>query len=252
MQSYGRAFAYVYNARWAGFARQAAPRLLEFYAATEHGRARKPVLDLCCGTGQLALALLEAGYPVIGLDLSEAMLAHAAENAARFVSSGQARFVLGNAADFRLETQVGLVVSTFDALNHLPDLDALRGCFRSVAGALVPGGHFVFDLNTRLGLRRWNSITVDDGDEALIVSRGIYDGESERAWTKISGFVRLPDGRYERFDETVYNTVFAIADVLRVLREAGFAGAYAARLADLGTPLAEPEQEGRVFLVAQL
>jgi SAM-dependent methyltransferase len=252
MQSYGRAFAFVYNTRWAGFARQAAPRLLDYYAGTAHGRARKPVLDLCCGTGQLALAFLEAGYPVIGLDLSDAMLAHAAENAARYVASGQARFVRGDAADFRLETPVGLVISTFDALNHLPDLDALRGCFRSVMGALLPGGHFVFDLNTRLGLNRWNSITVDDGDEALIVSRGIYDGASDRAWTKISGFARLPDGRYERFDETVYNTVFAIADVLKALREAGFTSAYAARLGDLGTPVAEPEQEGRVFLVAQL
>jgi SAM-dependent methyltransferase len=208
------------------------------------------VLDLCCGTGQLALAFLAAGYPVVGLDLSDAMLAHAAENAARFVASAQAHFVRGDAASFQLEAPVGLVVSTFDALNHLPDLDALRDCFRSVVAALLPGGGFVFDLNTRLGLRRWNSITVDDGDEALIVSRGVYDGESDRAWTKISGFARLPDGRYERFDETVYNTVFAIADVLAALREAGFA-AHAARLSDLSAPLAEPEQEGRVFLVAQ-
>jgi SAM-dependent methyltransferase len=250
MQSYGRTFAFVYNARWAGFARQVAPRLLEFYGGTAHGQARQPVLDLCCGTGQLALAFLEGGYPVTGLDLSEGMLAHAAENAARYVASGQARFVRGDAGDFRLDAPVGLVASTYDALNHLPDLDALRGCFRSVHGVLLPGGHFVFDLNTRLGLNRWNSITVDDGDEALIVSRGIYDGQSERAWTKISGFARLPDGRYERFDETVYNTVFAMADVLRALREAGFA-AHAARLADLATPLAEPEQEGRVFFVAQ-
>jgi SAM-dependent methyltransferase len=250
MQGYGRAFAYVYNLRWAGFARQAAPRLLEFYGRTPAGQARQPVLDLCCGTGQLAMAFLGAGYPVIGLDLSEAMLAHAAENAADYVTAGRARFVAGDAANFTLEAPVGLVASTFDALNHLPDMDALRGCFRSVAAALLPGGYFVFDLNTRLGLGRWNSITVDDTDEALIVSRGIYDGVSDRAWTKISGFARLPDGRYERFDETVYNTVFAIAEVMAALREAGFAEPYAARVTDLATPIAEPEQEGRVFLVA--
>jgi hypothetical protein len=94
------------------------------------------------------------------------MLAHAAENAAAYVAAGTARFVAGDAADFSLDTPVGLVVSTFD--------------------------------------------------------------------------------------ETVFNTVFAIADVLAALRALGFAAAHAALLADLDTPLADPEREGRVFLVAHL
>jgi hypothetical protein len=35
-------------------------------------------------------------------------------------------------------------------------------------------GFFIFDLNTRAGLRRWNSISVDDGDDnVLIITRGI-------------------------------------------------------------------------------
>jgi SAM-dependent methyltransferase len=251
MQAYGHAFAYVYNLRWGFFARQVAPRLLAFYAATPAGQARQPVLDLCCGTGQLALACLAAGYPVTGLDLSGDMLAHAAGNAAAFVASGQARFVPGDAAGFELGQRFGLVVSTFDALNHLPDFDALHGCFRSVQRHLVAGGYFVFDLNTRLGLRRWNNITVDDSDEALIINRGFYDGESDRAWVKISGFVRTPAGAYERFDETVYNTVFPVAAVLAALDTAGLA-AYPARLEDLSKPIEEPEAEGRVFIVARL
>jgi ubiquinone/menaquinone biosynthesis C-methylase UbiE len=54
MQAYGSSFARVYNAQWGWFARDVAPRILDLYTRTAHGEARHPVLDLCCGTGQLA------------------------------------------------------------------------------------------------------------------------------------------------------------------------------------------------------
>ena len=252
MQAYGSGFARIYNPRWGGFARQAAPHLLAYYAATSHGQTRRPVLDLCCGTGQLALAFLAEGYPVFGLDLSPAMLRLAAENAAAYTASGQARFVLRDAADFTLPEPVGLVVSTYDALNHLPDLATLRRCFSCVAQALAPGGSFIFDLNTRRGLtERWNGLQVEDTDELVLLQRGLFPPDGDRAWTKLSGFVRRPDGAYERFDETVFNTAFPLAEVLAALTEAGFTSAHAARLTDLATPLADPEQEPRVFCVAR-
>ncbi len=251
MQAYGRSFARAYNLRWGGFAHQARPYLADFYARTAAGQARRPVLDLCCGTGQVALGFLERGYAVTGLDLSPHMLAYARENTAQYVATGQAGFVLADAAAFALDQRFGLVVSTYDALNHLPDLAALRDCFGSVGRALMPGGWFIFDLNTRLGLRRWNVTSVDDGGESVVFTRSSFDGTGDRAVLNILGFLQGPDGRYERFDETVYNTVFDIQTVLRNLLEQGWASAHAARLEDLQTPLAEPEREQRVFVVAQ-
>jgi SAM-dependent methyltransferase len=253
VQTYGPGFAQLYNTRWTGFARQVAPPLLAFYAATPEGQARATVLDLCCGTGQLALSFLQAGYPVIGLDLSPAMLRLAAENAAAYTASEQARFVLRDASDFTLPQPVGFAMSTYDALNHLPDLAALARCFACVSRALTPGGWFVFDLNTHVGLRdRWNSIQVEDGPEVVLIQRSLFPVERpDRGWSKFSGFVRQPDGHYTRFDETVYNTAFPLADVLAALTAAGFSRAHAARLTDLATPLPDPEAEGRVFLVAQ-
>lgn len=249
MQAYSKGFAKVYNLRWSGFARQVAPLILDFYAATPIGRETKTVLDLCCGTGRLAVHFLEKEYRVVGLDLSDHMLHYARENARQYIETGQAAFIQGDASDLRLDERFGLVVSTFDALNHLENEQALRRCFQCVHA--VCDGYFIFDLNTRRGLRRWNSIQVDDSDdEVLIINRGFYDGESDKAWTKISGFLRLPDGLYERFDETVYNTVFEMEKVKGALLEVGWKNAYFARIQDLKTPLDEPEEEGRVFIVA--
>lgn len=250
MQGYSAAFAPVYNRRWAFFARRAAPVLQQFYETSPAGRSNRDVLDLCCGTGQVAVHFLEQGYRVTGLDLSEPMLAQARANAQSYVDRGSAHFVHGDASHFRLPGQFGLVVSTFDALNHLPDFGALQSCFACVGPVLVPGGLFVFDLNTRLGLMRWNNLSVDDGDEATVITRGVFDG-GDRAWTRITGYVRAEDGRYERFEQTAFNTAFDLRQVESALRGLGFARTHFARLESLSEPLEEPENESRVFVVAE-
>lgn len=248
MQGYGTTFARVYNQLWAGFAKDVAPRILEFYAQSQRTSPDQSLLDVCCGTGQLALHFLEHGYQVVGLDLSAAMLRCAEDNARPFVRAGQAQFVQGDAAAFTLDRSFGLVVSTFDALNHLAGVDALRGCFRSVRAVSREGGKFIFDLNTREGLKRWNYITVSETDDLLLVNRGIYDG-GDKAYTRINGFIRDADERYSRFEETVYNTAFDLAEVRALLLETGWHDAYFARINALAVPLAEPEREGRVFAV---
>ena len=250
MQAYSRSFARIYNKRWAHFAHRVAPLIADFYASTPTGQRNHSVLDLCCGTGQLSLYFLDEGYQVTGIDLSEHMLLYARENASAYVEDGRACFVQADATDFSLDDQFGLVVSTYDALNHLDGQAALEQCFRSVFAALVPGGFFVFDLNTRAGLLRWNNIRVEDNEEAMIVTRGIYDGESDRAYTKVSGFIHTANGLYERFDETVFNYVFDLAWVREALRKAGWQDAYCARIDDLATPISDPEQEDRAFFVA--
>ena len=85
-----------------------------------------------------------------------------------------------DAADFTLTDRFGLVVSTYDALNHLPDFAALAGCFRSVFRVLEDGGMFIFDLNTLRGLRRWTAMTVNDTPEMMLVVRSLFDEQQQK------------------------------------------------------------------------
>jgi SAM-dependent methyltransferase len=251
MQAYGEGFARVYNARWAAFAKQVAPYLHDYYCGTRLGQTERTLLDLACGTGQLAVSFLERGFRATGLDLSNAMLEFARENAADYIGRGLAHFERGDVTRFSMAERFGLVTATYDALNHLDNFEALRNCFRSVFPVLLNGGTLIFDLNTRHGLLRWNSINVEESDDALIITRGVYDGKSDRAWTRVSGCVRANGSWYQRFEETVFNTVYDLAAVQQALLEAGWREAYFARLPELNTPLEAPEREGRVFVVAQ-
>jgi SAM-dependent methyltransferase len=251
MQGYSEGFARIYNMRWGNFAQHIAPRIQEFYESTPMGQQNKTLLDLCCGTGQLAQYFLALDYHVTGLDLSPAMLRYAQENTAAHIEAGQAMFVEGDAANFTLDARFGLVISTFDALNHLPDMGALQGCFRSAFEALEPQGWFIFDLNTRVGVSSWTHINVQDTEELMLVNRGIVIEDLNRAYTRITGFVKLENGLYERFEQTAYNTMFEMDGVRESLIAAGFSNVAFVRSGDFDTPLESPEQESRVFILAQ-
>mgnify|MGYP006298869107 CR=1 FL=1 len=251
MQGYGEGFAEIYNMRWGGFANRVAPRIREFYESTVLGQTDHRLLDVCCGTGQLSLHFLEHGYHVVGLDLSSAMLAHARQRTAAYRETGQARFFEGDAADFELDEEFGLAVATFDALNHLPDMVSLDGCFDSTRAVLVDGGYFIFDLNTPAGLQSWSGINVQDSEELMLIIRGVVSNWEGRAYTQISGFLRQESGLYKRFNEVAYNTIFHLDEVVAALEHAGFSDVTLAESASLDRPLEAPEQANRVFFVAR-
>src|SRR5262245_42357285 len=92
------------------------------------------VLDLCCGTGQIAAGLVARGYRVTGLDGSEAMLKFARENAP------EGEFIRSDARSFALPKIFHGVISAFDSLNHLMKSEELIAVFRNVHEVLVDDG----------------------------------------------------------------------------------------------------------------
>jgi demethylmenaquinone methyltransferase/2-methoxy-6-polyprenyl-1,4-benzoquinol methylase len=89
------------------------------------------VLDVCCGTGDLAIADSEAGGDVTGLDFSEQMLARARRK------SDAIEWVRGDA------TALPFPDDAFDAVTvgfGIRNLDDLESGLRELARVLRPGG----------------------------------------------------------------------------------------------------------------
>jgi SAM-dependent methyltransferase len=251
MQEYGKIFAGVYNKMWTSFALNLAPTLHAYYESDTSAHKRRRMLDVCCGTGQLLLHFLDHGFTGTGIDLSADMLKLAEENCARYAAEGKVDFLRADAADFRLDGRYDFAVSTFDALNHLPTQEALWSCFACVRRALDPGAPFIFDLNTEKGLRRWNGITVEDGEQVMLVRRGLYAKGMDRAYVKITGFVRSGQDSWTRFEETAFNTVFPMSEVKEGLVKAGFSMVWFATPRNLTERVADPEELDRAFIVAR-
>jgi SAM-dependent methyltransferase len=250
--SYGRIFAYVYNKKWTEYIEKVGPFILDFYSNKPISKKNKKVLDLCCGTGQLASLFLENGYSVTGIDLSGDMLHYAKENNKNYIEKSQAEFIKGNAADFSLKKKFGLVVSTYDSLNHLENEKSLTKCFQAVYKVLAKNGYLIFDLNTRAGLKKnWRKKSFIDDEEMVIKIQGSFNIKENKGSTSISGFIRKKDGSYEKFSEVIFNKCFEMDKVKKLLNKAKFQDIYFAKIEDLLNSIENPEKENRVFIIAK-
>jgi len=185
------------------------------------------VLDLCCGSGRLAAHLIESGYRVTGLDVSGEMLAIASERAPG------CRFVKGDARAFSFEEPFGLVLCTYDGLNHIIEPDELRRVFRCVRLALEPGAPFVFDLGTEWGFQTsWTEPHAAVEDDRVVLGMGEYDVGERLARYRITIF--RDDGGWKRTDVSVNERCHRTDDVLDALAEEGFVDISRAAAEDLG------------------
>jgi 2-polyprenyl-3-methyl-5-hydroxy-6-metoxy-1,4-benzoquinol methylase len=177
-------------------------------------------LDLGCGTGTLAVLMAEAGWAVIGLDLSEAMLAQAKQKA---LEAGRVvEFVQQDMRDFWMEGPVDLVTSFYDTLNHLLFVEDLESTFRGVARTLRPGGLFVFDVNSEATFRQmWGGVThFINTPKASTVYQTTYDAETRLAKGQVTGFLRRGD-HYEKFEEEIIERYWPLKDIQTHLAAAG-------------------------------
>lgn len=190
---------------------------------THHAFIGDSAVDVACGTGTLTLGLAQKGWRVYGVDASSAMLAQARQKAADLGQPAAVTWLQADMRDFSLPQAVDLATSTYDSLNYLPTLDDLRRAFRCVAGALRPGGLFVFDMNVEPAyLHSWNDTLYFVEDEELaIVIKSTYDANVRRATATITGFIRQGE-LYERFQETHTERAYSHAEIAAALEVSGF------------------------------
>lgn len=97
-------------------------------------------LDLCCGTGDVALALRARGAEVVGVDFSGPMLDVARDRAARDRDSREIQFEQGDALALRFPDRSFDVVTISYGLRNLSDIP--RG-LEEMHRVLRPGGRLL-------------------------------------------------------------------------------------------------------------
>jgi SAM-dependent methyltransferase len=137
-------------------------------------------LDFGCGTGRSTRFLRELGFDVVGIDISEPMLALARERDPhgeyRLVPDGDLEDLEANAFD--------LVLSAF-TFDNIPTPERKVALFESLKRSLKPGGRIVSLVSSPdIYVNEWASFSTKDypqnrnarcGDKVLIVMLDVED-----------------------------------------------------------------------------
>jgi len=215
---YRDSLAWVHHAGYAGYVLNAERGIVE--RLRRHGlEPGQRVLDIGCGSGLLARALLAQGYAVAGVDASPAMIGLARE--------------LAPGGDFRaiaLPTRrrpgedgalpaADAIVSTGHVLNYVGSRDDIALALAELAAALRPGGLLAIDLMTERyaearDLRHPHARVEDDW---TIVTR--FSRPAPHRFDREITVFRRVDGLWRRSDEHHANVTFEADDAIALLRE---------------------------------
>lgn len=148
------------------------PALVDFYDLVNTGDAElkrcralageaRSVLDLGCGTGQLAAAFAD-GRVVVGVDPAGAML----DIARRRPGGKRVEWIEADARTLRLERTFDFIILTGHAFQVFLTREDRLAVLRTIAAHLARGGHFLFDSRNPTA-EAWRSWTPERSEEMI-------------------------------------------------------------------------------------
>ena len=205
--------AWIHHVGFGDFARSAGAEVLKILrrAAIRGGT----LVDLGCGSGIFAAMAERAGFHVVGVDISPAMLALAKRE------SPNSQFIQSSLDKFSLPP-CHVVTALGEPFNYGADrrLSDLRRLFLRIARALRPGGKFLVDLILHEGepmnYRSWRA-----GRGWAVLWEAIED-RKRRTLTRHNITFRTAKGRIRRGVERHTVQLFTRKQVEQALRVAGF------------------------------
>jgi SAM-dependent methyltransferase len=215
LDAYKHDLAYIHDTGFGDFSRNSAPGLLEILR--QAGLTSGLIIDLGCGSGIWAGELSRAGYDVLGIDISPAMI----EIARRRVPA--AEFQVGSLLKAKLP-KCAAVTSLGECLNYLFDennsIGALRRLFHRVYTSLRPNGVLIFDI-AEPGRGRGPRQKHREGDGWAVLVEVDEDSATNRLTRRITSFRRI-DELYARDEEIHRLHLYGRSQVAKELRGAGF------------------------------
>ena len=200
--------------RWADY--------IEKHFARRHIPGRT-VLDLACGTGSLTRELARRGYEMIGVDRSPEMLAQAAEKN-RGVSPIEPIFLCQSMEKLDLYGTIDACVCCLDSVNYVTDPKKLERAFGRVRLFLMPGGLFLFDVNTPEKLEGLDGqVFLDETEDTYCVWRAEWSRRGRTCSYFMDLFRREESGLWRREEELHRERAYTVPELTAMLERAGFA-----------------------------
>ncbi|MGB0036178.1 MAG: class I SAM-dependent methyltransferase [Candidatus Acidiferrales bacterium] len=181
----------------------------------------KNVLEVGCGSGNLAPYFFSAGYQYTGLDIARAMLAIARNK------TPDARFVQGDMRGFSVREKVDAVLVAGRSFSYMTTNQDVLAALGSIHKALKPGGILIFDnfeaarIFTNFQNRIRDDIQVE-GRRFIRQSDQSPDLRTGWTWKWDASYVVNQGRRKQKFHDRSVLRAFTPDEVRLFLALAGF------------------------------
>ena len=195
---------------------------VDFYdqILAREGLTPRTAVDLACGTGSVALLLVQKGLQVTAVDMSCDMLTAAQQKAAE--ANLYPQFVCQPLQELQLSRGVDLAVCALDSIDYILDPGDCREAIRRVYKVLNPGGCFIFDVNTPEKLRAMDGqVFLDEDEDVFCVWRGEFDEDTNICSYGMDLFQRQGSVWHRSFEEH-REYAYSADQLVSYLRQAGF------------------------------
>lgn len=182
---------------------------------------RNLILDLGCGTGTLTEMMADAGYDMLGIDMSTDMIQIAMEK--REESGNDIMYLCQDMRELELYCTVGTVICICDSINYVLEPEEVIETFRRVNNYLYPKGLFIFDFNTDYKYAKviGDTTIAENREDCSFIWENYYDEESHINEYDLTIFVQEEDDLFRRFEETHYQRGYVLEEMRTFAEEAG-------------------------------
>lgn len=182
---------------------------------------RNLVLDLGCGTGTLTELMAEAGYDMMGIDMSYDMLQEAMEK--REESGHDIMYLCQDMRELELYCTVGTVVCVCDCINYVLEEAQVVETFRRINNYLFPKGLFIFDFNTEYKYAQviGDTTIAENREDCSFIWENFYDEETKINEYDVTIFVEEEDELFRRFQETHLQKGYTFAQMKHFVELSG-------------------------------
>ena len=174
------------------------------------------VLELGCGTGEMAIRFAKDGYDITASDISDEMLEVAMSKAME--NEVNISFKKVDMTDFSSHQYVDLVLCLCDSINYVQDEKLIIKAFKNAYDILTVDGAFIFDVNSLYKmdtiLNNYYEFFQEDDFSLEWNVEHIHTGE-------ICHHVIIREGE-DTFLEDHYQKTYSIETYLNWLHHAGF------------------------------
>ncbi|MBY0123861.1 class I SAM-dependent methyltransferase [Bacillus sp. S/N-304-OC-R1] len=183
----------------------------------------RQLLDIGCGTGELAIKFSEEGLNVTGVDLSEDMLTVAQAKAEE--KGLNPSFYQQNMAELQGLGAFDIIGIFCDSINYLQSKEDVVATFKGVNEHLSDQGLFIFDVHS---IYKMSDIFKDQtfavNDEEISYIWHCFEGEHPLSIEHDLSFFVLDreTNMYHRYDELHFQRTYPIEIYKNWLLETGF------------------------------